>query len=55
MSTMFQTDTDPQTLEAQLRESIYQTERMGFSATAAAMRDILAELLRSKASLSEAS
>jgi hypothetical protein len=45
---MFRTDTDPTTLEQQLRDSIYRTERMGFSATAAAMREVLAELLVSR-------
>lgn len=43
---MYRTDTDLNTLEADLRRSIEATEEMGFHETASAMRDVLEELVR---------
>ncbi len=43
---MFRTEKDLDNLEAQLRESIRQTERMGFLATADAMKAVLGELVK---------
>lgn len=45
MFQMTETDRASRTLEDELRDSIFLAEQMGFVATAAAMRDVLSELL----------